>query len=314
MNLFQNRKNKKRFTDLLEEFVCRKNCDLPKALNLISKTGNQKYKSVKLAGQNLYDSLRQGSTFSSALKTCPFIEFDLLYVSFVSFAERSGFLEQTLIFLKDKCLREEENNSKVIEACLYPAFVIILSVAAALLFFIYSKSFTDEIYSSLLFSFYFLILFCITAFIILKKILGTNKLYEAFLAAGFLVNGGESLANAVKDAVNILGYESREGQLFAQAGKKLSYGLSLKAAFELDSWNRSLRSQLEDAFFYAENTGAQKDLFEKIALWLNAKDQKRRAVCLKLLEPFFIAGTGIFLLIFLMNLVLPVFNQVTMIL
>ena len=77
MNLFQNRKNKKRFTDLLEEFVCRKNCDLPQALNLISKTGNQKYKSVKLAGQNLYDSLRQGSAFSSALKTCPFIEFDL---------------------------------------------------------------------------------------------------------------------------------------------------------------------------------------------------------------------------------------------
>ncbi len=314
MNRLQNRRNKKRFTELLEEFVCRKNCDLQNALNLISKTGCRKYKPVTLAARNLYDSLRHGNTFSSALKNCSVIEFDVLYVSFISFAERCGSLEQTLIFLKDKCLREEENNTKIIEACVYPAFVIIASVAAGILFFVYSKSFSDEIYDSILFSFCFLILFCITAFVILKKLLGTNKLYEAFLAAGFLIKGGESLANAVKDAVNILGYETREGQLFAQAGKKLSYGVSLKTAFELDSWNKSLQSELEDAFFYAENTGGENDVFEKIAIWLNEQDKKRRAVCFKLLEPFFIFGTGIFLLIFLMNIVLPVFNQGTMIL
>ena len=112
MNRLQNRRNKKRFTELLEEFVCRKNCDLQNALNLISKTGSRKYKTVTLAAQNLYDSLRHGNTFSSALKNCSAIEFDVLYVSFISFAERCGSLEQTLIFLKDKCLREEENNSK----------------------------------------------------------------------------------------------------------------------------------------------------------------------------------------------------------
>ena len=55
-------------------------------------------------------------------------------------------------------------------------------------------------------------------------------------------------------------------------------------------------------------------MIEKIAIWLNEQDKKRRAVCFKLLEPFFIFGTGIFLLIFLMNIVLPVFNQGTMIL
>ena len=51
MNRLQNRRNKKRFTELLEEFVCRKNCDLQNALNLISKTGSRKYKTVTLAAK-----------------------------------------------------------------------------------------------------------------------------------------------------------------------------------------------------------------------------------------------------------------------
>ena len=322
MMFFRNRKNKKRFTELLEELVCRKACDLQNALFLLSK--NKKNKAVALAAQNLNDSLKAGSTFSLALKNCRFIEFDSLYISFVSFAERCGGLENTLLFLKNKCIREEENSSRVLEASIYPIFVVIISMVAAAGLLLYSNTFlnlqdfglapTSELYSSFYLGFCFLILFCIGAFFLLRKMLGTNKLYEAFLAAGFLIKGGESLSNAVKDAVNILGYDSKEGQLFAQAGKKLSYGVGLKNAFELDSWNSSLRDELEEAFFYAENSGGENVVFEKIALWLNSKDEKRRAICFKLLEPVFICGTGVFLLVFLMNLVLPLFTQNTMIL
>ena len=211
----------------------------------------------------------------------------------------------------------------LIQASVYPVFVVVVSVAATVGLLLYSNSlwdqeafgfqFSENLFSSFYLSFSFLIMFCIAAFFLLRKILGTNKLYEAFLATGFLIKGGESLANAVNGAVSILGYDSKEGQLFAQAGKKLSYGVSLKSAFELNSWNSSLRQEMEEAFFYAENSGGENDVFEKIALWLNAKDEKRRAICFKLLEPFFICGTGVFLLVFLMNLVLPIFTQSTMI-
>ncbi len=313
MKHFQNRKNIKRFTELLQDFICSKNCDLQSSLKLLAGSGNHSCKAVKEAARYIYDSLRQGNTFSSSLQSCPFIDFDLFYISFISFAQRCTCLEETLIFLKNKCQRQEENTSRLIQASVYPVFVVIVSFAAAVLFLLYSKSFTRDVSSAFYLSFSFLIIFSFGTFLIIKKILGTNKLYEAFLATGFLIKGGESLSNAVKDAVNILGYETREGQLFAQAGKKLSYGVSIKSAFELDSWNKNLRSELEDAFFYAENSGGENDAFEKIAVWLNARDEKRRAICFKLMEPFFICGTGVFLLIFLMNLVLPLFNQGTMI-
>ena len=241
----------------------------------------------------------------------------MLYISFIRFAERSGNLEKTLLFLKQKGRREQENISKVVEACVYPAFVIVLSVVSGCFLFSYSKQlyqtnpqFFDSnqtFYSSIIFASCFLTGFCIISFLVLQRLLGTNKLYEAFLAMGFLIKGGESIANAVKDAVIILGFDSKEGKLFAQAGENLSYGISLKESFRV--WDSPLRSELEEAFFYAENSGGEDDVFEKIALWLNSRDEKRRNICFKLIEPFFISGTGIFLLIFLVNLVLPMITE-----
>ena len=70
--------------------------------------------------------------------------------------------------------------------------------------------------------------------------------------------------------------------------------------------------EIEEAFFYAENSGGENELFEKIALSLNARDEKRRTICFKLIEPFFLTGTGIFLLVFLMNSVLPLLTDSTL--
>ena len=319
-----NRTYKRKFTEMLTELVCNKKCSLQAALNLLSRNTNKKSKNVSLGAKNICESLLQGMTFSNALKVCPYIEFDMLYVSFIRFAENCGCLETVLDFLNKKCSREQQNTLKVIEASVYPAFVILVSVAAGILLFCYSSTFEilqesgalfkQDFYSTLILSFTFLAVFCTIAFFVLQKTLGTNKLYEAFLATGFLVKGGESLANAVRNAVNILGYETKEGQLFVRAGENLSYGMSLHNSFGLSDrlWKNSLHSELEEAFFYAENSGGENDVFEKIALWLNARDEKRRAVCFKLIEPFFISGTGIFLLVFLANLVLPLMTESTL--
>ena len=324
MSSLTNRNDKAKFTAMLTELVCEKKCSLKKALEIICKNKSKKNKRISLAAENIIKALLDGFPFSTALKLCPFIEFDKLYVSFIRFAERCGCLEKSLDFLNRKCRREQQNAFKVVEASVYPVFVILLSVAAAVLLTSYSSSFDEltggnlqlkqDFYSTIIIAFSFLIMFCTIAFFVLKRTLGTNKLYEAFLATGFLVKGGESLANAVRNAVNILGYETKEGQLFVKAGEKLFYGMNLRSSFDVSNtlWNSLLRSELEEAFFYAENSGGENDVFEKIALWLNSRDEKRRAVCFKLVEPFFISGTGIFLLVFLANLVLPMMTESAM--
>ena len=307
MNYFTNETYKRRFTQLLQELVCSKKMDLKGALLLMSRASGKD--AVVQTAKFIYESLLKGEVFSNALKTCSYIEFDVVYISFLNFAERGGCLENALLFLKQKCDRQHENVNRIIEVCVYPTFVILLAVGAGILLTAYSSSIfiqaDVELKRSLFFAFGFLLLFCITVCMILKQNLGTDKLYEAFLAMGFLVKGGESIANAAKAAVNVLGYETKEGMLFARAAEKLSYGLSLREAF---SFNNRM---LEQAFFYAENSGGENDVFEKIALWLNTRDEKKRLICIKLIEPVFISGTGIFLLIFLVNLVLPLFSEGT---
>lgn len=319
INSIVNRKNRMKFTEILEDLVCTGNCGLKNALFIMAKNTAAKNKTVTLAAANLYTALYNGSSFSNALKICPFIEFGREYISFISFSERTGNLEKTLGFLNKKLQRHEENLIKLKEASVYPLFVICLAVIVGIVLYVYSSSLfpanqenpaqSQQLLSSLLLSFSFLILFCFVAFAVLRKTLGTNKLYEAFLAAGFLVKGGESLANAVNEAVNILGYDTKEGQLFARAGEKLSYGISLKNAFSLNNKRVSQHAEIEDAFFFAENSGAESELFEKIAFCLNSRDEKRRTVCFKLIEPFFLTGTGIFLMVFLMNWVLPLITE-----
>lgn len=319
MNYFINEYNKRRFTEILEELVCSKKMDLKNALSLMSRALSDKKNkgnAVSFAAQNIYSALLNGHEFSNALKVCPFIEFDVVYVSFTCFAERCGCLEKALQFLKNKCVRKNENISTVAGAAVYPVFVIMLAVGAGILLYYYysTASQTDTVSdfnTILLTAFSFLFSFCVVTILILKKILGTNKLYEAFLAMGFLIKGGECIANAVTAAVNILGFDTKEGRLFAQAGEKLSYGLSLREAFSMNTPNHRLSRRLEEAFFYAENSGGENDVFEKIALWLNTRDEKRRSLCIRLIEPVFISGTGIFLLIFLVNLVLPMFSEGT---
>jgi type II secretory pathway component PulF len=311
-----------KFTQILWELVDSKKCGLKNALYIMAKSSNQKNKAITLAATNLYTALYNGSSFSNALKVCPFVEFGKDYISFISFAERSGKLEKTLGFLKDKLERDEQNLEKIKEASIYPAFVIVLAIAVGITLYLYSASLLSwgnenpqmmqQLYSSLILSFSFLFLFCLIAFAVIKKTLGTNKLYEAFLATGFLVKAGESLSNAVNNAVNILGYDSKEGQLFASAGEKLSYGISVKNAFSLNAKGMGQSMEIEEAFFYAENSGGENELFEKIALSLNARDEKRRTICFKLIEPFFLTGTGIFLLVFLMNSVLPLLTDSTL--
>ena len=208
---YRNRKNKKLFTDLFTEFIFERKLDVQTALYILSKKSTSKNQKIVLAARNLQDVMKNGGTLSYALKVCPYINFDSVYVSFIRFAERSGNLCEVMNFLRSRCKREEENEGKVVEAAVYPVFVIILSVVVVVLFFYYFSSVfdsqlidivaEDNLFGSLFLSFAFLIVFCVVSIIWLKKTLGVNKLYEAFLAVGFLVKGGECLSVAVGDAV-----------------------------------------------------------------------------------------------------------------
>ena len=286
------------FTRMLYELFVRQGIGLSKSLLFMSK--KKKQDSVSKAAAGIYNALEKGSYFSNALKICSAVNFDEVYVSFISIAERNGDLKTTLLYLKQKLERQKECKKKIIEASVYPVFVILLAISACVFVGLYSD--TADYYLLAKYSFV-LISLCALMYTGLVKILSDNCLYEAFCAVDFLIQNGIELSEAVGRAVQIAGPSTKTGKLFENARLNLSYGMDLQTAFNFNS-------KLNEVFYLADVGGSKNDLFGKIAAYLKEKNDKRRMLCFSFLEPLFIVVTGAFVLALIMTFFMPLINEV----
>lgn len=300
----------KTFTDTLYELFVEQKVPLKKALEIIAfekKTGLQK------GADSILKAMLSGVSFSNALKSCEYINFDPVYVSFVAFSEITGDLKDTLEFLKNRCQRRENNNTKLLEASMYPAFIVVLAVAVCVFLYFYGNSLglgsgrtnSLEQFSQLFLSISLLLVVCCFVFFVIRKNLQENKLYEAFLAVGFLIKSGVNVSTAVSAGVIIAGPGSKYGALFQKAKERLEFGVDIYTAFD----NFELSSDLRNSFYYAHMAGNKAEVFEKIALRMGADDEKRRRRCLSLVEPTFIGITGLFLITLLVSYLLPMMSD-----
>ena len=267
------------FTEVLYELFVRQNLSLSHSLLIMSR--KPKKDRIKLAAESIYSALENGSVFSSALKTCEYVRFNDVYISFILLAEKNGDLKSTVSYLKEKLIRENEQSKKLIGASIYPAFVIILAITAA----VFTGLYTDTADFSLLAKYAF---------------------GEAFTAVDFLLKNGIELSEAVGCAVQIAGPSGNIGKIFENARIKLSYGMDLQTAFDCKD-NR----QFSEIFYYADTGGSQLDLFARIAASLSEKNERRRTICLSLVEPVFIVMTGGFILMILMTFFMPLINDIS---
>lgn len=285
-----------KFTKVLYEFVVEKGCSLKEGLEIIaSKLDRGMESKIEKTGKYLLNELLEGSPLSNSLKKCPYISFDDIYITFIYFAEKTGNLAKTLEFLNSRCERKKNAESKLIEAGIYPCIVVLLALGGSLyLYFSKLFNFGNEVFVYL---FLFLVS-CGVTFIWIKKTLGENKLYESFLAISFLLKADVSMYDAVSCGALIMGVTTKQGINFINAGEKLLLGMDLETAF-------SLGRKYSNAFYYADKGGGKADVFEKLANWIGEKDEKKRAICIALLEPLFIFLTGIFLIILVANVFMP---------
>jgi len=286
-----------KFTKELCDLMINKNLSLIESLDIMRRKPKGIIK--KTAGY-LYECMEKGSLFSNALKTCPYITFDCVYITFILMAEKTGNLKSVIQYLNKRSERYRENRNKLISAYIYPAFVVVLSVIVC--FFLCSFvgiEHKEDLYKS----FGFLVFISVLLFYVLGKMLGINKSYEAFLGADLLIQGGVSISAATLCGALIAGVDTKTGRMFTEAGEKLEFGVDLRNAF-------NLKGEYEEAFYYADATGKDKEVFGKIADWFNERDERRRSICIQLIEPVFIAITGTFLLMLIMNFFMPVLNNV----
>lgn len=289
----------RRFTSELADLYVKEGLGLSESLKIMMHKSRGRRNQISRTAEYLFNCLEEGSLFSNAFKTCPFINFDDSYSFFISLSEKSGDLRKTIEYLNLKYERKHQNKCKLVEVSLYPFFVVCLAVLAS--FFVCKLS-GRESYGQILQYLFCLLGACGGIFFVISKIISEDKLYEAFLGIDFLINAGVNVSLAVSSAVFILGTGSRMGKCFMEAGEKLGFGMNLEKAF-------GLGKKYQEAFYYADSAGKSSEVFKKLALWVDSKSQKRRRICLGLVEPLFICITGIFLLCLIMKFFMPFMND-----
>ncbi len=289
----------RKFTSELADLYVRQNMTLSESLQIMMHKNKKRKNRISRSAAYLFECLQEGNLISNAFRTCPFINFDDSYTFFISLSEKSGDLRKTLEYLNLKYERKYQNKNKLLEVSLYPFFVVSLAVLASL--FVCNLS-GDANYGQVLNYLFFLVGVCGSIFFVIGKIISEDKLYEAFLGIDFLIKAGVNVSAAVASAVYVLGADSRLGKSFVEAGEKLEFGMSLQNAF-------CLGKKYQEAFYYADSCGKSSEVFKKLAVWIDEKAQKRRKLCLCLVEPLFICVTGVFLLCLVMKFFMPFMND-----
>lgn len=266
------------------------------------KLFNGKNNVIKKAAVELLRLLEEGNSISLAFKCCPYIFFDEKFVAFIELGEKTGDLRKTISFLNNKLERKRECRTKIIEASVYPIFVICLAVVMAL-FLIRFNSHVDSFFMYKMI--FLLILSCFGIFLVIFQFLKENKLYEAFLAMDFLMNSGSNVSVAIEMAEHIVGINSKIGKKLYEAKEKLEYGMNYSQAFDFGE-------KFEDAFYFAEKTGDKKKVFYCLSQVILKKDEKKRKFCMALVEPLFLMITGFFILGIVINVFLPIFSDFSM--
>lgn len=292
------------FTRILFELFVKQGLTLSQSLLIMKEKPRADI--VSRAADMLYMSLENGSSFSNALLTCKAISFDETYVAFISMSEKSGDLKTALSYLYEKLEREKTSRKKLAGAAVYPVFVVLLSIASS----IFIGFYTDTADFPLLMKYIFILIFMSALlFFGIAKMLGENKLFEAFTAIDFLLRNGIELTEALGCAIKIAGPSSKAGKFFENARIRLSYGMDLQNAFlgENDCGVGS-GAKLRDAFYYADLGGSKDDLFGRIADCMKSDKERIRTICFSLIEPAFIVLTGGFVLALLITFFMPLIN------
>lgn len=291
----------RKFTEELVELHVVQGVGLTETLEIMARRPVRSTIVQKRTGKTaefLLAALEKGSLLSNAVKTCPYMNFDDSYVSFISLAEKTGNLKETLLYLKEKYERKTKVKNRMIEASLYPAFVMFFGTGTVIFLSVYMKLIESD--SLVKIVCLLMSVFCMI-FYGLFHFLGDSRIYEAFKAMDFLLKSGINISMAVSCAVKIAGAETELGKRLEDAREKLEFGMSLQQSLRLGE-------QYEEGFYFAEKAGGKNDVFGKLAAWINERDEKRRKVCFSLIEPLFIFITGVFVLVIVMKFFMPFFN------
>ena len=316
---------------------------LEKSLELLSlQTNNNKFSQVLL---NIMEDVTEGNSLSSSLKKFPRI-FDEIYISTIYAGETSAALAQVFSDLSEYLDKETQIKSQVTGALVYPSilFFVSLAVIYALLTFVLPQVVEQFVSSNvslplltqilLNFSavfpyivFSFLGIFASCYFLLQSNLLSTefklsvSKLFLKIPLFGQIILFDQtarfcsSMRLMTKAGLNTIDSLHIAKDTFKNkflknevsiVVSKVNAGTSISQAFALSKIFPTVFHQL----LSSGDMGSQiSEMFEKIKNFLDQEVETRRNVLLTLLQPIVILTMGVFVMLIVLAIMLPLLQM-----
>ena len=316
---------------------------IEKCLLLLSKqSSNNKFSQILL---NINEDITEGNSLSSAMKKYPSI-FDEIYTSTIYAGETSASLSEVFFDLSVYLDKEAKIRSQVVGALVYPAILFFVSIAViySLLTFVLPQVVEQFVTSNVelplltrsllnfsdIFPFILLVVFLVISTIYLFQVTNImSRDYQQRIAKHFLslplvgqiilydqtarfcssmrlmTKAGLNTIDSLQIAQNTFRNKYLRYQVSGVVNKVVS-GTSISKAFSQAKVFPDVFEQL----LSSGDMGSQvSEMFEKTKEFLDQEVDTRRNILLTLLQPIVILTMGIFVMLIVLSIMLPLLQM-----
>ena len=316
---------------------------IEKCLLLLSKqSSNNKFSQILL---NINEDITEGNSLSSAMKKYPSI-FDEIYTSTIYAGETSASLSEVFFDLSVYLDKEAKIRSQVIGALVYPAILFFVSIAViySLLTFVLPQVVEQFVTSNVelplltrsllnfsdIFPFILLVVFLVISTIYLLQVTNImSKDYQQRIAKHFLslplvgqiilydqtarfcssmrlmTKAGLNTIDSLQIAQNTFRNKYLRYQVSGVVNKVVS-GTSISKAFS----QAKVFPEVFEQLLSSGDMGSQvSEMFEKTKEFLDQEVDTRRNILLTLLQPIVILTMGIFVMLIVLSIMLPLLQM-----
>jgi type IV pilus assembly protein PilC len=293
------------------------NTNLIDAVNVLS--GREIEGPVRETAIRIMNVLKKGGGFANALAYASgkIIVFPERYLGLIRSAERTGKIDTALERIAGDLKRKIKARETIAAAMMYPAAIAVIALLGTIIliykgipFFaesgILSGVFLFQAITSVVFAGTFLFTLGIfLSFACYKLFIHESAYFRVFYELSFLLEGDISLPEALTHCIMALG-ENKWGRALAFIKKDIIAGGRVAAAFESTA---VFPAYITGWLNIGDKNGEIKTVCRRIAEYYQIHDERRREIVLRCIEPLFIVITGVYLLILIQGIILPILTR-----
>jgi type II secretory pathway component PulF len=293
------------------------NSSLIDALGVLSRGGMEA--STRAAASQLAAFMKKGRGFSDglALLTVKKIHFSPLYITLLRASEMTGSIETALEKILLDLKRRQQSRETVVNILVYPALIVTAALTGTIILIVkgiplfvragmLSGEVLDTAFFGVVFAGGFLFAAGTSLLYVYFRIFGNDSAeYRIFYLLSLLLEHHIPLDEALAQCIVNMG-ETKYGRALVAVKNDIAAGVRFSSAFSKSSlFSPYISGWLAIADAGGNITGASRNIAE----YFQGRDERIRAITAKCIEPAVIIITGVYLLILIQTVILPILTH-----